>query len=166
MANVGIQYLWMFQMMTEKPKIKIKTYPVSYETAHGKGVVVQLLDNPRKGKCECCGKVVGEEIKVTALHHNWYAYQPETVRKNPILALDNTIEICYGCHQMADAIRALLYASPSRVARVANCLKGEPRERFKRVLKEVIIVMDKSEKLITPLALSLLEMVTRVDIEP
>jgi hypothetical protein len=148
--------------MSEK-KEKIKMYPVSYQTAHGKGVIVYLPSNPRKGKCQCCGKIIGEEIKTTQLHHNWYAYQPETVKKNPILALDNTIEVCYGCHQIADAIRALLYASPSRVSRVANQLKGEPRERFKRVLREVIIAMDKSEKLINPLAISIIEMVKHID---
>ena len=137
-------------------------YKMVYAGSRGKGCIVYLPADPRKHKCACCGKVVGEEIKTTALHHWWYAYQPETVRNNPILALDNTIEVCYGCHQMADAIRALLYASPSRVSRVANCLKGEPRERFKRVLREVIIAMDKSEKLINPLALSIIDMVKHV----
>jgi len=152
--------------MTEKneqKKQKIKMYQVSYQTTHGKGVVVYLPSNPRKGKCECCGKVVGEEIKTTQLHHMWYAYQPETVKKNPILVLDNTIEVCYGCHQVADAIRALLYASPSRVALVANCLKGEPRERFKRVLRTVILSMDRTEKVINPLAKSIMEMIKNVD---
>jgi len=140
-------------------------YKMVYAGSRGKGVTIYLPVDPRKHKCSCCGKVVGEEIKVTALHHTWYAYQPETVRKNPILALDNTMEVCFGCHQIADAVRALLYANPSRVSRVANCLKGEPRERFKRVLKEVIIAMDKSERLINPLALSILEMVNHVDDE-
>ena len=137
-------------------------YKIRYAGSRGKGVVVTLPADPRKHKCACCGKVVGVEIKVTALHHWWYAYQPETVRKNPILVLDNTIEVCFGCHQVADAIRALLYASPSRVALVANCLKGEPRERFKRVLKAVIISMDKTEKDINPLAISLIEMVKNI----
>lgn len=137
----------------------INIYKIKYAGSRGKGVIVYLPEDPRKHKCSCCGKVVGEEIKTTALHHWWYAYQPETVKNNPILVLDNTIEVCYGCHQMADAIRALLYANPKRVSIVANCLKGEPRERFKRVLKEVIISMDKSEKFINPLAVSILEMV-------
>lgn len=138
-------------------------YKMTYAGSRGKGITVTLPDDPRKHKCAVCGKVVGEEIKTTALHHWWYAYQPETVRKNPILALDNTIEVCYGCHQVADAIRALLYASPSRVAMVANCLKGEPRERFKRVLKAVIIAMDKTEKDINPLAKSIIELITVKD---
>ena len=138
---------------------RMKPYKMKYAGSRGKGVIITLPSDPRKGKCQCCGKIVGEEIKVTALHHWYYAYQPETVRKNPVLALDNTIEVCYGCHQVADAIRALLYASPSRVAIVANCLKGEPRERFKRVLKAVIISMEKTEKNINPIAQSVLEMV-------
>lgn len=140
-----------------------KPYKIKYAGSRGKGVVVTLPSDPRKHKCACCGKVVGEEIKTTALHHWWYAYQPETVRKNPILVLDNTIELCFGCHQVADAIRALLYASPSRVAMVANCLKGEPRERFKRVIKAMIVSMDKTEKNINPLAKSIIELVTVKD---
>jgi hypothetical protein len=138
-------------------------YKIKYAGSRGKGVVVILPADPRKHKCECCGKVVGVDIKMTALHHWFYAYQPETVRKNPILVLDNTIEVCYGCHQVADAIRALLYASPKRVAMIANCLKGEPRMRFRRVLGAVVTSMDKTEKLINPLALSILELVKHID---
>jgi hypothetical protein len=138
-------------------------YKMKYAGSRGKGVIVTLPSDPRKHKCACCGKVVGEEIKNTALHHWWYAYQPKTVEKNPILVLDNTIEVCYGCHQIADAIRALLYASPYRVSIVANCLKGEPRERFRNVLKSVILSMDRTEKLINPLAVSIIEMVKAVN---
>jgi hypothetical protein len=140
-------------------------YKMKYAGSRGKGVIVILPADPRKHRCECCGKKVGEEIKITALHHNWYAYQPETVRKNPILVLDNTIEVCYGCHQVADAIRALLYANPKRVAMIADCLKDEPRNRFKRVLGATVNAMDKSERLINPLALSIIEMVNHVNEE-
>lgn len=121
-------------------------YKMKYAGSRGKGIVVYLNEDPRKHKCECCFKVVGRDIKVTALHHWWYAYQPETVRKNPILALDNTVEVCYGCHQVADALRALLYASPSRVAKIANATEGEPRARLLRVLKATLELMEKTEK--------------------
>jgi hypothetical protein len=59
------------------------------------------------------------------------------VRDNPQLALENTSELCFGCHPLGDAIRALLYASPTRVAMVAELLRGESRERFIRVIDEV-----------------------------
>jgi hypothetical protein len=124
--------------MSEKKKNKAG-YKIRYETAHGGGVIVTLPFDPRKHRCDACGKSIEKgEIKVTALHHWYYAYQPKTVQENPMLALDNTSEVCYGCHQVADAVRALLYASPVRVAQVAELLRGEPRERFIRVLEEVL----------------------------
>jgi len=76
---------------------RTKPYKMKYAGSRGKGVIITLSEDPRKGKCECCGKIVGVDIKMTALHHWYYAYQPETVRKNPVLALENTIEVCYGC---------------------------------------------------------------------
>jgi hypothetical protein len=121
-----------------------KGYPIKYAgsnrfNSHAHGIVVYLPENPHKGVCQACGlsKARGE-IKFTAFHHWWYAYQPETVKKNPVLVLENTSEVCFGCHQVADSIRALLYAKPERVANVAELLRGEPRARFIRVLKEVI----------------------------
>jgi len=115
-----------------------KRYKMRYAGSRGKGVVVELPFNPHKGRCEACGKsVVMGQIRCTSFHHFWYAYQPQTVKENPILILENTIEVCYPCHQQADAIRALLYASPIRVAQVAELLRGEPREKFIRVLDEV-----------------------------
>jgi hypothetical protein len=120
----------------EKPERK--GYTIRYETAHGGGIVVELPFNPRKGKCDACGKTIASgEIKITALHHWWYSYQPKTVKENPILALENTSELCFGCHQCADAIRALIYASPQRVAMIAELLRGEPREKFIKVLEEI-----------------------------
>jgi hypothetical protein len=38
---------------------------------------------------------------------------------------------------LGDAIRAFLYANPTRVAMVAELLRGEPRERFIKVIDEV-----------------------------
>ena len=106
--------------------------------AHGGGVVVTLPYDPRKHICDSCKKsVVLGEIRVTALHHWYYAYQPKTVRENPELAIENTSELCFGCHPVGDAIRALTYASPKRVAMVAELLRGEPREKFIMMLEEV-----------------------------
>lgn len=117
---------------------KSKGYKIRYATAHGGGIVVTLPFDPRKHKCDACGKSVERgEIKTTALHHWWYAFQPQTVKETPMLAIENTSELCFGCHQVADAIRALLYANPTRVAQVAELLRGEPRERFIRVIEEV-----------------------------
>jgi hypothetical protein len=124
--------------MSKKEKVKKTGYRIRYAGAHGGGCVVVLQEDPRKGVCEACGKsITNGEIKMTALHHWWYEFQPKTVKENPILATKNTSELCFGCHQVADAIRALLYANPIRVAQVAELLRGEPREKFIRVLDEV-----------------------------
>lgn len=128
--------------MSEQPEKKKKPkvgYRMKYAGAHGGGVVVTLPEDPRKHVCDACKKSVERgEIRITALHHWWYAYQPETVKANPALALENTSELCFGCHPVGDAIRELLYANPIRVAQVAELLRGEPRERFIRVLEEVL----------------------------
>jgi len=145
--------------MTKPKKKKVKGYKIRYAGSRGKGVVVVLPFDPRKGKCAGCGKTKANgEIKSTALHHWWYAYQPKTVKQNPILALENTSEFCYYCHQLADAIRALLYARPIRVAWVAKCLKGKQREKFIKVLEAVVMELKKTEKNINPLAETILGM--------
>jgi hypothetical protein len=124
--------------MAEKKKVNKIGFKVRYETAHGHGIVVTLPFDPRKHKCDACGKSIANgEIRVTALHHWWYAYQPDTVKENPQLAIENTSELCFGCHPLGDAIRAFLYANPTRVAMVAELLRGEPRERFIKVIDEV-----------------------------
>jgi hypothetical protein len=126
------------EMSEKKDKLPKTGYKIRYETAHGHGIVVTLPEDPRKHICDSCKKsVAAGEIRVTALHHWWYAYQPQTVKENPILATDNTSELCFGCHPLGDAIRTLLYANPTRVAMVAELLRGEPRARFIRVIDEV-----------------------------
>ena len=142
-----------------KKQVKIKKYRTKYAGSRGKGVTVTLPFDPRKGICRACGKSKHKgEIKVTALHHWWYEFQPKTVKANPILALKNTSELCFYCHQLADAIRALIYAKPERVAAVAELLEGKSRERFIKVLEAIVVALRKTEKDINPLAQSLLEM--------
>ena len=41
----------------------------------------------------------------TDLHHFAYVYPTKLVKKNHILALENTIELCYRCHRIANAMR-------------------------------------------------------------
>ena len=56
----------------------------------------------RKRVCCVCGKT-GK----TDLHHYHYAYETKEVEQYPVLALDNTIELCFTCHQVADALRKI-----------------------------------------------------------
>jgi len=130
-------------------------YRIRYKTSHGGGIVVSLPFDPRKHKCEACGKQVGKEIKVTALHHWWYEFSSKTVKENPMLAIKNTNELCFYCHGLADAIRALLYANPQRVAQVAMLLTGKPRERFIKVIEELIYILKTKDE---ELAKKILEM--------
>lgn len=145
--------------MTDKKKSGT-AYRMKYAGNQGKGVVVTLPFDPHKRICEACGKSVARgEIKFTAFHHWWYAYAPKTVKDNPILVLDNTSELCFYCHEVGDAIRALLYTKPERVAMVAECLKGEQKERFIKVLIAIINVMKKNSNGKSDMAAKLMEMI-------
>lgn len=70
-----------------------------------------LLDAPRIGKCQACEKEIGKSITKTNRHHWKYAYAWKTVKENPSLALENSCELCYRCHRIADALRALVYGT-------------------------------------------------------
>lgn len=142
------------------PKImKPKKYKMRYAGSRGKGITVTLLYDPRKGVCEACRKSKWRnEIKNTALHHWWYAYSPKTVREHPLLALENTSELCYYCHQLADAIRMLFYAHPKRVAQVAELLKGEQKAKFTNVLIAVVGTLEKTERNINIIAKRIIEL--------
>jgi len=145
------------ETLTEKKKPKV--YKIRYAMSHGGGITVSLPYDPRKRVCEACGKSVEEgEIKVTALHHWYYAYQAKSVKENPLLALENTSELCFYDHQLGDAIRMFLYAAPQRVANVARLLKGDQKKHFIEVMKAVILEFESSEKNISPLANRLIDM--------
>jgi len=150
--------------MGSENKVKSKSYRMRYAGAHGGGCVVTLPFDPRHHVCEACGKSVErEEVKNTAMHHWRYGHAPQTVKANPLLALDNTSELCYYCHiSLADPIRALLYANPERVVNVARLLKGEQLDKFIKVLSAVIQML-KTEKNVNPFAQKLLEMAKNED---
>ena len=140
--------------------MKNKSYRTKYAGSRGKGVVITLPFDPRKGKCDACAKTKESgEIKVTFLHHWWYEFQPKTVKENPILVLRNTSELCYYCHQLADAVRALLYANPKRVAWVVECLKGKQREKFIIILDATVDALKNTENNISPIVKDILKMV-------
>jgi len=41
-------------------------------------------------------------------HHWIYAHKTSEVRKNPNLAIQNTSVLCFPCHRIGDALRAVL----------------------------------------------------------
>ena len=58
------------------------------------------VDYPiRKGICECCRRK-GK----TQLHHWKYSYTSKQIKNNPILALENTTELDFYCHRLANMI--------------------------------------------------------------
>jgi hypothetical protein len=52
--------------------------------------------------CKCCGRQ-GK----TDLHHWVYAYPTKQVQKTKMLALENTTELCFVCHRLANCISHL-----------------------------------------------------------
>lgn len=105
-----------------------------------------MIDYPtpiRKGECVACGRKVGQGINTTQLHHTVYKYEVATVKKNPLLALENTLELCYGDHPVADGFRAMLLSNPrgglrnvQRIIQIAKKLPIEQQEHFKKICVE------------------------------
>jgi len=61
------------------------------------------VEGIKSDTCQCCGK----KPKKSGLHfhHLVYAFSTDEVRKNPQLALRSTIQLCWYCHRVADALR-------------------------------------------------------------
>jgi len=97
----------------------------------------------RKGCCVACGRCKNKgEIKVTQRHHTKYAYETKTVLKNPALALENSLELCFGCHPIADGFRDMLLSNPrgalrsiNRIIQVAKLLPPEQQKHFTKLCR-------------------------------
>lgn len=61
-----------------------------------------LVEFEKAGACAACG-LRGR----TEMHHYFYSYNTDEVRRHPHLALDNTIELCFLCHRLANMLRYL-----------------------------------------------------------
>jgi len=109
-----------------------------------KRIIIDREEPIRKGICNICGKSRAKgEIKITALHHYKYAYTRKTIRKHPELALENTIETCFGCHPILDGLRQLLLSSPRgslrdiyRIREAIKLLPKDQQEHFRRVCEK------------------------------
>lgn len=110
-------------------------YTLRYQ---GKRVKIPYPRPIRKGVCAACGRSKKKrEIKITALHHTKYKYKLSQVLKNAFLALENAIEVCFGCHQIADGFRGILTVGSSDKLRnehsmlsVAKLLPPEQQDRL------------------------------------
>ena len=132
----------MFLAESGEELFKKMKYKMNYAGSSGHGCIIYLPFDPRKGICEGCGKSKhvldasgNPQIKMTSLHHWVYAYKPETVKKNPILVLDNTSELCFACHQIADGLRAITKLSPARVVSIASLMSKDLKVKFDVICK-------------------------------
>jgi len=93
--------------------------------------------NPRIGICSACGRSKEKgEIKTTQLHHWFYKYEVATVRKNPLLVLENCVELCFRCHKIADAFRTfIIEIRPENYVWIAQVGKVMPEWIQKRFTK-------------------------------
>lgn len=122
------------QNMTKKQKIYYQRTRISF-----------LYPVPiRNGCCIACKRCKSKgEIKTTQKHHTVYAFKTETVKKNPLLALENTLELCFGCHPVADGFRDMLLSNPrgalrsiNRIFQVGELLPENQQDHFTKVCKE------------------------------
>jgi hypothetical protein len=118
---------------TKRPDLcHSKEYRVRY---HGHSV---LVSTRRDDLCGACGRKVGDGIKRTNRHHWRYAYAWKTVRANPELALENTVEYCFKCHPIADAVRLLTSVKNcSDVASVVHTAPDEIQTKFNKIVNAV-----------------------------
>ena len=120
-------------------KTKLDEYPKWPVTYQNTKIMVPYPANPREGKCDSCGRSVARgDIKTTQLHHWLYAYKAPTVKKNPLFALDNASELCYSCHQLADALRTLFTIRDERLGHLVmvGLLMPNMRKKTRKSMKD------------------------------
>lgn len=72
-------------------------YRIRYKT------YTATVSGTKPKKCQVCGKTP----KLLQGHHTCYEYPVAQVRKNPDLAKQNVIWLCYHCHRIANALRVV-----------------------------------------------------------
>lgn len=115
------------KMVYQKTTIIIRGYPVKI----------------RSGICSSCKRSKHKgEIKTTQLHHTKYAFETQTVMSNPVLALEFSIELCFGCHPIADGLRDILLSNPrgglrkiEKIVQVIKLLPVEQQSHFTYLAK-------------------------------
>lgn len=115
----------------EEQKEPMRRYSVTY---HKTRIRIPYPRNPRVGVCVGCHRSKQKgEIKVTQMHHTYYKYTTEQVIANPLLALENTLELCFNpCHLVADGFRGILDTTKSMdsIMKVARLLPRHQLIKF------------------------------------
>lgn len=129
---------------------KLPTWPVGYGSKLR--VMVPYPENPREGRCDACGRQVSEgEINITQIHHFLYAYKHATIKKDPLKVLENAVELDYGCHSIADALRELLRLKKEnlwKIVRVAKLMPESMKAKLDWVARSYL-AMRKTDKVKT-----------------
>ena len=95
---------------------------------------IPLEFNPRKGICNLCNKSIKKgEINVTHMHHLFYEFSTEEVRKNHQLALKNTIEVCFSCHRVIQQFQNALKLENRQV--LINLVNLMPEKMKENIIK-------------------------------
>jgi len=124
--------------MTKKKKeekSEEQYYSLRYQK---KRIKIPYPRNIRLGVCVACKRSKKKgEIKVTALHHVKYEFKLSEIFKNRFLALKNTLELCFPCHQIADGFRGILTIGSSdklySVTSIIRVAKLMPKNQLKRL---------------------------------
>ena len=86
----------------------------------------------RTGICQACG-LRGR----TEMHHTQYSYTTREVRKDPQRALRNTVELCFGCHRLANGLRILEDGGKKTIGVMKVCwVGGEGDVRRRKLVLE------------------------------
>lgn len=139
--------------MSDKTKSETKYYGITYKK---KRIKIPYPRNIRTGKCVACKRSKDKgEIKVTAMHHTKYEFSITEVLKNKFLALKNTLELCFSCHQIADGFRGILTIGSSdklwhvsRMLKVAKLLPIEQQVHLEHFCRLFIEWREKVGKLV------------------
>lgn len=102
---------------------------------------VTLKLNPRRGRCEACGR----RMK-TQRHHWFYIFKKGEVKKNPELALVCTNEYCFACHRLADVIRKWFASKGRKKTHEIIDMMFDHIEEAKKTKKKVRINHNKAVK--------------------
>ncbi len=93
--------------------------------------IIKINPN-KKNTCMACGKSVAKgQITRTNIHHYRYKYSTKKVLKNPALALEDTLELDFPCHKIADALRTL---NETRFEDIIKVLKAHPEDIQNKIL--------------------------------
>ena len=99
-------------------------------------ITVDVGDVKKPDRCEACGK----PSKKLQHHHVVYRYETKEVRKNPKLALRNTIILCYFDHKIGNSL-SLIHANKERALKLRKLIKQKGDD------EKIVAVVEKMEKL-------------------